>query len=262
MRIVRFIYNNRVKYGKIDGDMVRVLHTSPFEKPDTGPRFIKTDIVPLQEVRLLAPCEPTKIVCLELNYSSHATEFKQKLPDMPLLFIKPPSAVIGPEDSIILPPGSERIDYECELAAVIGRNAKNVPETDSTSYIMGYTCFNDVTDRIAQARDGQWTRAKSYDTFAPLGPWIETDISPNALSLQTLLNGEIKQSGNTRDMIFSIPRLVSFISSIMTLVPGDIIATGTPEGIGPLKSGDIVEIIIEGIGTLRNSVVSCSKSGE
>jgi 2-keto-4-pentenoate hydratase/2-oxohepta-3-ene-1,7-dioic acid hydratase in catechol pathway len=256
MKIARFQYRNKIVYGKIDGETVQVLNNSPFEIPGSGLRFLKTDILPLKEVRLLAPCEPTKIVCLGLNYRSHATEFKQKLPDLPLLFIKPPSAVIGPEDNIVLPPNPERIDYECELAVVIGKKARNVPENNFASYVMGYTCFNDVTDRIAQARDGQWTRAKGFDTFAPFGPWIETEISPDNLNLQTIVNGETRQSGNTRDLIFNVPRLVNFISGIMTLMPGDIIATGTPEGIGPLKAGDIVEIRIEGIGTLRNGVVS------
>jgi 2-keto-4-pentenoate hydratase/2-oxohepta-3-ene-1,7-dioic acid hydratase in catechol pathway len=261
MKIARFQYRNKIAYGKIDGETVRELYGSPFEGPGNGHSSLKTGIFPLKEVRLLAPCEPTKIVCLGLNYRSHAAEFQQKLPDLPLLFIKPPSAVIGPEDNIVLPPNPERIDYECELAVVIGKKARNVAEDDYASYIFGYTCFNDVTDRIAQARDGQWTRAKGFDTFAPFGPWIETEISPDALNLQTIINGETRQSGNTRDLIFSVPRLVNFISGIMTLMPGDIIATGTPDGIGPIKAGDSVEIRIEGIGTLRNGVVSSDRPG-
>lgn len=243
----------------IEGNTVHILKNSPFDAPDSIVRSQDIGTLPLTSTRLLAPCLPTKIVCLGLNYISHATEFKQKLPDLPLLFIKPPSAVIGPDADIVLPPNPERIDYECELAAVIGKKARNVPEKDFSSYVLGYTCFNDVTDRIAQARDGQWTRAKGYDTFAPFGPWIETELSPDNLQIETLVNSEIKQSGNTRDLIFNVPRLVSFISGIMTLMPGDIIATGTPEGIGPLKAGDTIEIRIEGIGTLKNGVVS---SGE
>lgn len=256
MRIVRFEHSGNICYGQVDDDAVHILKNSPFEAPNAVTLRQDSVKLPLKSVRLLAPCEPTKIVCLGLNYISHATEFKQKLPDLPLLFIKPPSAVIGPDDDIILPPNSERIDYECELAAVIGKKARNVPEKDFSSFILGYTCFNDVTDRIAQAKDGQWTRAKGFDTFAPFGPWIETDISPDNLQIETLVNGEIKQSGNTGDLIFNVPHLVSFISGIMTLMPGDIIATGTPEGIGPLKAGDTVEIHIQDIGTLKNGVVS------
>jgi 2-keto-4-pentenoate hydratase/2-oxohepta-3-ene-1,7-dioic acid hydratase in catechol pathway len=256
MKIARFQYNHKTAYGRVDGDVVRVYRISPFEESNVRSGFLKADVLSLKEVKLLAPCEPTKIVCLGLNYRSHAAEFQQKLPDLPLLFIKPPSAVIGPEENIVLPPNAERIDYEGELGVVIGRRAKNVAEKDFASYVFGYTCFNDVTDRIAQAKDGQWTRAKGYDTFSPIGPWIETGISPDNLKLETLVNGEIKQSGRTADLIFEVPRLVSFISSIMTLMPGDVIATGTPDGIGPIKPGDSVEIRIEGIGTLRNHVIS------
>jgi 2-keto-4-pentenoate hydratase/2-oxohepta-3-ene-1,7-dioic acid hydratase in catechol pathway len=255
MKIIRFQYDQNIYYGRLDGETVSILGGSPFEDPGAINHF-KAGALKLKDVKLLAPCQPTKIVCLGLNYRSHAAEFQQKLPDLPLLFIKPPSAVIGPEDNIVLPPNPERIDYECELGVVIGKKAKNVAERDFASYVLGYTCFNDVTDRIAQARDGQWTRAKGYDTFAPLGPCIETEVSPSNLRVETILNGEIKQSGRTVDLIFDVPKLVSFISGIMTLMPGDIIATGTPEGIGPLKAGDTVEIRAEGIGTLRNRVVT------
>jgi len=256
MKIIRFQYRNKIAYGRLDDETVRVYRISPFDESGASPGFLKADVLPLKDVRLLAPCQPTKIVCLGLNYRSHAAEFQQKLPDLPLLFMKPPSAVIGPEEKIVLPPNPERIDYEGELGVVIGKKAKNVPENEFASYVLGYTCLNDVTDRIAQARDGQWTRAKGYDTFAPFGPWIETAISPDNLKLETFVNGETKQSGSTADLIFNIPRLVNFISGIMTLMPGDIIATGTPEGIGPLKAGDTVEIRIEGIGSLRNQVVA------
>jgi 2-keto-4-pentenoate hydratase/2-oxohepta-3-ene-1,7-dioic acid hydratase in catechol pathway len=261
MKIVRFLYKNKISYGRLDGEKVRVYRVSPFEESHARTGFLKSDIVPLQEIKLLAPCEPTKIVCLGLNYRSHAAEFQQKLPDLPLLFLKPPSAAIGPDDNIVLPSNPERIDYEGELGVVIGKKAKDVPESEYASYILGYTCFNDVTDRVAQMKDGQWTRGKGFDTFAPFGPWIETDVSPNSLKVQTTVNGEIKQSGNTSDLIFNVPRLVSFISGIMTLMPGDIIATGTPDGIGPLKAGDTVAIYIEGIGTLTNHVVSSEAAG-
>lgn len=256
MKIVRFQYNHKVSYGRLDGDTIRAFRVSPFDASGGNAASFTADVLTLRDVKLLAPCEPTKIVCLGLNYRSHAAEFQQKLPDLPLLFIKPPSAVIGPDENIVLPPNPERIDYECELGVVIGKKAKNVAEKDFASYVLGYTCFNDVTDRVAQARDGQWTRAKGYDTFAPFGPWIETEVSPADLKVETILNGEVKQSGRTADLIFDVPRLVSFISAIMTLMPGDIIATGTPEGIGPIRAGDAVEIRIEGIGTLCNHVAA------
>ena len=161
---------------------------------------------------------------------------------------------MDPGDSIILPKSSKRVDFECELAVVIGKTAKQVPETQARSYVLGYTCFNDVTERQMQKDDGQWTRAKSFDTFAPLGPWIETEVDPDDLKLETYLNGEVKQSARTSELIFGISRLISFISGVMTLLPGDVIATGTPAGIGPVQAGDIVEIKIEKIGTLRNRV--------
>jgi len=257
MKIVRFKYQGAVSYGTLEDGLVTVYDGSPFPTPDAGPAVFKAAKrqVSLHEVKLLAPCQPGKVVCLGLNYRPHAAELNIKLPELPLLFLKPSTSVIGHGDNIMLPPNPERIDYECELGVVIAKTAKNVAEADYADYILGYTCFNDVTDRVAQVRDGQWTRAKGYDTFAPTGPCISTDISPFNLKIATLVNGEIKQSGNTGDLIFGIPTLISFISSIMTLLPGDVIATGTPDGIGPLLAGDTVEIVIEGIGTLKNPVV-------
>lgn len=258
MKIVRFLYQNALSYGSLENDIVTMYEGSPF--PMRGVRsavFNATEQkLPLSEVKLLAPCQASKVVCLGLNYRPHAAELNIKLPELPLLFLKPSTSIIGHRENIVLPPDPERIDYECELGVVIGKTAKNVAESDYADYILGYTCFNDVTDRIAQVKDGQWTRAKGYDTFAPTGPCISTGISPFNLKIQTLVNGEVRQSGNTADLIFAIPRLVSFISGIMTLLPGDIIATGTPDGIGPLKAGDTVEIVIEGIGTLSNPVVA------
>lgn len=258
MKIVRFLYNDNISFGSLEGDKVQLYQGVPFETVADSPSvFQPQDItVKSSEIRILSPCQPSKVVCLGLNYSPHGDELKMKLPDLPLIFLKPSTAVIGPGDRIILPPNSERIDYECELGIVIGKKARNVKESDFALYVLGYTCFNDVTDRIAQAHDGQWTRAKSYDTFAPLGPCIETSASPFNLNIETRVNGSKVQSGNTSELIFPVPYLVSFISQIMTLLPGDVIATGTPAGIGPLKHGDIVEVIIEGIGTLRNPVVS------
>jgi 2-keto-4-pentenoate hydratase/2-oxohepta-3-ene-1,7-dioic acid hydratase in catechol pathway len=208
-----------------------------------------------REVELLSPCLPTKIVCIGLNYAEHAHELGMHLPEEPIIFIKPPSAAIGPGGDIIYPSSSKHVDYEGELAVVIGRRAKNISASFASDYILGYTCFNDVTARDLQQKDGQWTRAKSFDTFAPLGPWI-ADIDPSELDIRTRVNGIFKQDSNTSDLIFSIPRLVEFVSQIMTLEPGDVIATGTPPGVGPLKSGDVVEVEIEGIGVLRNIVRS------
>jgi 2-keto-4-pentenoate hydratase/2-oxohepta-3-ene-1,7-dioic acid hydratase in catechol pathway len=194
-------------------------------------------------------------VALGLNYRSHAEETKLTIPSVPLVFLKPSTAVIGPGDKIVYPKVSKRVDYEGELAVVMGRKAKAVNRAGAKEYILGYTCLNDVSARYEQRDDGQWTRAKSYDTFAPIGPYIETDISPDDLKLETYLNGELRQSARTSDLIFPVDTLVSFISNIMTLLPGDVIATGTPSGIGPMKPGDIVEVRIENIGTLRNYVV-------
>lgn len=251
MNIVRFSAKGKVKYGLLEGDVVRGLRGTPFRssfKPD-GSSYN------LNEVKLLAPCLPSKVVCLGLNYHSHAEEFKRPAPPEPLLFLKPSTAVIGPDAEIVLPRIFKRVDYEGELAVVIGKKAKDVPESRTGEYVLGYTCFNDVTERHYQKEDGQWTRSKGFDTFAPIGPWITTGISPDDLKLETYLNGELRQSGRTSDLIFGIPGLVSFISGVMTLLPGDVIATGTPSGIGPMNSGDIVEIRIEKIGTLRNRVV-------
>jgi 2-keto-4-pentenoate hydratase/2-oxohepta-3-ene-1,7-dioic acid hydratase in catechol pathway len=178
------------------------------------------------------------------------------IPSVPLIFLKPSTAVVGPNESIILPPGCRRVDYEGELAVIVGKKAKGVPVEEAAEYVLGYTCFNDVSDREAQAIDGQWTRAKGYDTFAPIGPWIETDISPDDLKLETYVNGDLRQSASTKELVFSVPELISFISQIMTLLPGDVIATGTPEGVGPLRPGDIVQVKVEGIGVLTNPVVS------
>jgi 2-keto-4-pentenoate hydratase/2-oxohepta-3-ene-1,7-dioic acid hydratase in catechol pathway len=255
MNIVRFQLGSKSHFGVLNETTIDIYDGNPYAEPGKDvfkPSGNKTTV---EKVRLLAPCLPSKLICLGLNYRPHAVEFNQKLPELPLLFLKPSTAVIGPGEAINLPANPERVDYEGELGVVIGKKAKNVAESDYADYVLGYTCFNDVTDRIAQMLDGQWTRGKGYDTFAPIGPCIVTDISPTNLILQTKVNGEIKQTGNTADLIFGIPRLINFISSIMTLLPGDVIATGTPDGVGPLKAGDTVEIFIEGIGTLRNPVI-------
>jgi len=212
------------------------------------------DVYSLDEVELLAPCRPSKVVCVGLNYAEHARELKMKLPEKPILFLKPPSAVIGTEEKIVMPKSSRQVDYEGELGVVIGKRCKDVLAEDVQKYVLGYTCFNDVTARDLQQKDGQWTRAKSFDTFAPIGPWI-AGIDPSDADIQTRVNGVIRQQSNTSDLIFGVPKLIEFISHVMTLEPGDVIATGTPPGVGQLKNGDVVEIEIEGIGSLRNFVI-------
>lgn len=206
------------------------------------------------DVRLLAPCIPTKIVCVGRNYADHAKELGNEVPERPLLFLKPPSAVIGPEETIVLP-DSEQVHYEAELAVVIGKRCKNVLAAEAGSVILGYTCMNDVSDRVAQRWETNWVRAKAFDTSAPLGPAIlpHSDASP-PFHVTLRVNGDLRQDGSTSDLYFSIPILIETISAIMTLEPGDVIATGTPAGVGNLRSGDIVEVAIEGIGTLRNPV--------
>jgi len=205
--------------------------------------------------RFLAPALPGKIIAVGLNYRDHATELGLALPEDPILFMKPATSVVGPGDTIVFPKQAGRVDYEAELAVVVGKRCKDVRKEDAPGVILGYTCFNDVTARDLQVKDGQWTRAKSFDTFAPTGPWIETALeNPHDLGISARLNGQVRQSSNTRNLIFNVFELVTFISSIMTLEPFDIIATGTPAGIGPMERGDEISIEIEGIGTLSNSI--------
>lgn len=211
---------------------------------------------PLNNVQFLAPSAPSKIVCVGRNYAEHAAELGNDVPKEPLIFLKPPSAVIAPEEPIVLTPHSERVDYEGELAIVIGKNCRNLSASDDVQpYILGYTCLNDVTARDLQKKDVQFTRAKGFDTFCPFGPWIETDLDLNAARVETFVNKKQRQSAALTEMIFAVATLVRWISQVMTLVPGDVIATGTPSGIGPLNAGDVVEVAIRGIGTLRNPVV-------
>ncbi len=249
MKIVRFTAQGKTLYGVLSGDLVRAVARRPFQS-------IKTTGVTcsLGDVRLLAPCVPSKIVALGVNYRSHADEMKSQLPKNPLIFIKPPTTVIGPEDTIVYPPSSKQVDYEGELGVVIKKKARNVVESRAADFILGYTCLNDVTARDLQRSDGQWTRGKGFDTFAPMGPCIETELDPANVPIEVYLNGKLVQQGNTRDLIFGVNRLVSFISEVMTLLPGDVIATGTPGGVGPMQPGDTVELKIAPIGTLRNYV--------
>ncbi len=249
MRLGRVLYQNEAYYALFETEKIKLLK----EFPAKGLCFSGLEITP-SEARIIAPCVPSKIIALGLNYRDHARELGLPLPEEPLIFMKPPSAVIGPEEHILLPPESERVDYEAELAVVIGRKARRVKPEEAYDYILGYTCFNDVTARDLQQKDGQWTRAKSFDTFAPFGPWIETELDPSDLRVRSYLNGELKQDSSTRELVFSVPEIVSFVSNIMTLLPGDLIATGTPPGIGPLTAGDVIEVEIEGIGRLKNYV--------
>ena len=254
MRLVRFEQMGRRGYGILEGEKVSVLGGTPY---DGGLAKTTGEVMSLPEVTLLAPCEPTKIVALGLNYRDHAAEFGNHVPDEPLIFMKPSTAVIGPDEAIVYPAMSRRVDYEAELAVVMGKTARHVPEDKAFEYVLGYACFNDVTARDLQKKDGQFTRAKGFDTFAALGPWIETEITdPDNLTVEAYLNGERKQHSNTSNMVFGVATLISFISRIMTLLPGDVIATGTPSGIGPMRAGDVVEIRVEQIGNLRNQVVA------
>jgi 2-keto-4-pentenoate hydratase/2-oxohepta-3-ene-1,7-dioic acid hydratase in catechol pathway len=266
MKYCRFRLGRRVHHGLIetvDGrDMISVmLGVPPHDTDPIGtviPDFIPPERVPLAEAELLAPVHPHKIICVGRNYSEHAAELGNEVPSEPLLFLKPPSSVVGPGDNIVLPRISERVDYEGELGIVIKKTCRNLRDSqDVTPFIFGYTCVNDVTARDLQKKDSQWTRAKGFDTFCPVGPIISDEIDPKAgVEVQTLVNGERRQRGNTRDFIFSADKIIRYVSRIMTLFPFDLIATGTPSGVGPLKKGDVVAVKIEGIGTLTNHVVN------
>ena len=251
-KYVRFEARGAAAYGRLEGERVEVLSSAPWAggRP-TGATH------GLGEVRLLAPCQPTKIVCLGRNYREHAAELGNEPPREPLLFLKPPSAVIGPEEPIVYPPASRRVDYEGELALVIGKRCGRLkPEENPLDYLFGFTCLNDITARDLQKADGQFTRAKGFDTFCPLGPVIATGLDAGGLVVETYVNGARRQRGATTEMIFPLDAIIRFISSVMTLEPGDVISTGTPAGVGPLQPGDVVEVVIEGIGRLRNPVAA------
>ena len=273
MRIARFAHGGDVGYGIVedvqpdgaaaavtgadaDGLVVTELMGHPFGVGDgsirlTGSRY------PLADVRLLAPVLPSKVIAIGKNYADHAREMGGEPPDDPVIFLKPSTAVVGPREPIVYPAQvSERVDFEGELAVVIGRLCRHVPPARVPEVIFGYTCANDVTARDLQARDGQWARAKGFDTFCPLGPWIETDVDPADLELTTIVNGEIRQNSRTSLLLHDVPALVTYVSTVMTLLPGDVLLTGTPAGVGSLKDGDEVSVTIEGIGTLTNGVVT------
>ncbi len=258
MKILRFRVDGREAYGILEGeDLVRELDGPPF-----GGVRPAAAVHRLAEVELLAPVRPGKIIALGLNYRGHAREMNENIPDEPIIFMKPSTAVIGPGEAIRLPLAAGRVDYEAELALVVGRRARNVDRASALDAVLGVTCFNDVTARDLQRKDGQWTRAKSFDTFAPLGPWIETDGLGDHRTVECLVNGETRQRGSTGDLIFDAAAVVAFVSRIMTLEPGDCIATGTPPGIGPLAAGDRVEVRISGIGSLENPVTADHDAGE
>ncbi len=253
MKIARFEYKGAVHYGIIEGDVIVELTglTSGTAKGGENTFSMST-------VRLLSPTAPLKVVAVGLNYLDHAKEVGMEVPDEPILFIKPSTSVIGPDDEIIMPKASRRVDYEGELAVIMGKRAKDVAPQDAKGYIFGYTCLNDVTARDLQIKDVQFTRSKSFDTFCPIGPWVETELDPSSVDIETRLNGKTVQSSSTSMMKWGAYALVSFISGVMTLFPGDVIATGTPPGIGPMAPGDQVEVIISGIGTLRNRTRAAS----
>jgi 2-keto-4-pentenoate hydratase/2-oxohepta-3-ene-1,7-dioic acid hydratase in catechol pathway len=250
MRFVRYQQGNESphygwlledKVGGIEGDLF-----GEFRRLDAE--------TPLDEVKLLAPAEPTKIICVGRNYAAHAKEHDAEVPELPLIFFKPPSAIINPGDEIILPPQSQQVEHEGELVVVIGKRGRNIIAEEAKEHILGYTIGNDVTARDLQRADRLWTRGKGFDTFAPCGPWIDTDFDPSDAVLTCRVNGQMRQMASTRDMVFSVGTIIAFISSVMTLEPGDLIFTGTPAGVGALTGGDVVTVDIEGLGQLSNPV--------
>lgn len=236
-------------FARLDSDTLVVLSGTPWENPrDTDER------IGLSGAKLLAPVTPTKVVCVGRNYRAHAAELGNDVPAEPLLFFKPPSSIVGPHETIELPSASAHVDHEAELGVVIGKRCRNVSAEHALDHVFGYTCVNDVTARDLQKKDGQWARAKGFDSFCPTGPVLVTDLDPTTRQVRCRVGETTRQDGNTRDMIFSVPALIAYISGIMTLEPGDLIATGTPHGVGPLSHGDEVHVEIDGIGTLQNHV--------
>lgn len=251
MKYLRFLQNGNIRYGLLEkGNTIIEVVGDIFNNHKNT-----ENVFSLSEITFLPPCVPTKIIAVGLNYFDHANEVQMKISDEPLIFMKPPSTLIAHNDNIIYPKMSKQLDYEAELAVIIKNRIKNIEPEDVFENILGYTCFNDVTARDLQKKDEQWTRAKSFDTFAPIGPFISTGLNPDNLQIKLYKNGQLMQNSSTNNMIFKVDKIISFISKIMTLFPGDIIATGTPSGVGKLEEGDIVEVEIEGIGVLKNNVL-------
>ncbi len=252
MRFVR--YQSKIEpahYGWVMDEAVGPVEGTPFGE------FLRLEAdQPLEDVHLLPPLEPGKIICIGRNYVAHAREHKAEVPEVPLIFLKPPSSVIGPGEPIILPPQSQQVEHEAELVIVIGKKGRWIPPEEALNYVLGYTIGNDVTARDLQRRDGQWTRAKGFDTFCPIGPWLETEFDPADAMITCHVNNELRQMASTRDMVFNVRQLIAFASSVMTLEPGDLLFTGTPSGVGPLLPGDVVEVTIDGLGSLKNPVLA------
>lgn len=250
MKFARVLLQDKVCYAVLEEAEARLIEGTVF-----GEFELTDEVHPLSSVRLLAPSQPSKVVCVGLNYAEHARESNMPVPDEPILFIKPSTSVIGPDEAIVYPGMTKRLDYEAELGVVVKKRMKDVGPAEVCNYLLGYTCLNDVTARDLQKKDGQWTRSKSFDTFCPIGPWVVDDIDPNNVEIELYLNGEPRQTSNTKEFVFNMENLLSFISRVMTLLPGDVVGTGTPSGIGPMIKGDQVEVRIEGIGSLKNQVV-------
>lgn len=250
MKIIRYSFDGVDSYGVKDDDTIKQIKGEPFEGIELTGQTVK-----YSEVKLLSPVKPSKIVAVGLNYLSHAKELNQDIPERPLLFLKPPSSIINPFENIVRPKQSDQVEFEAELAIVIKKECRNVTKENVADYIFGFTCVNDVSARDLQFIESQWTRAKSFDTFNPVGPWIETDYDWRNKRVTSTLNGKIMQDSTTNDFIYDVEEVVSYISTIMTLMPGDIIPTGTPFGVGPMVSGDVIKIEVEGLGILENGVV-------
>jgi len=264
VRIARFTIADQIAYGTVDGGdggddtdpsslTITAIDGHPF-----APFERSSAVFPLADVRLLPPVLPSKVIGIGKNYADHAREMGGEPPSTPVMFLKPSTSVIGHGDAVVLPPQSDRVEFEGELAVVIGRLAKDVPASRVADVVLGYACANDVTARDLQRSDGQWTRAKGFDTFCPIGPWISTKVDVADLAIETRVNGQVRQSGRTSQLVHPVTDLVCFVSSVMTLLPGDVILTGTPAGVGPLADGDRVDVVIDGVGMLSNRVTSPS----
>ena len=249
MLLVRYQHHHATHFGHLDGDGIGLIAGDIFGEFVRGPRAVS-----LADVTLLAPCQPSKVIAIGSNFADRLRERGLPTPDLPVMFFKAPSAVVGPEEAILLPPQSQDVEYSAELAVVIGRRARRVTPEAALQHILGYTCANDVIALDLALQDGAWTRGSSFDTFCPLGPCIATGLDPADLRITCAVNGQTRQLSSTRDMLFGVPQVVAFASSVMTLLPGDVILMGSPAGAGPLADGDVVEVEIEGIGTLRNPV--------